>query len=282
MPKYECERCLKEFELKSDYTRHKERKFQCKKITPSYPEHTPGLPQKGKSKGENKNICNYCKKGFTRREHLMRHIDNNCKIKRENDIKMEELMEMMIELKESNKRLEERDKMNTEKIEKLEKKSQTINNTVNINIKINAYGTEDMSKIAIRELKKIFKRGLMSVPALLTEMHFNKNVPENHNVYISNMRDNYVLMFDGEIWRLKDRNEALQQLYEDKAGILETEYEKLIELLDEPTIKMFERFLEVKDEDDDNVKIKVIKKELKKILYENRKMVKKTRRENEE
>ena len=57
---------------------------------------------------------------------------------------------------------------------------------------------------------------------------------------------------------------------------METKFEELIERLDEPTIKMFKRFLKIKDDDDE--KIRVIKKELKKVLYENREMVMKTRK----
>jgi molecular chaperone DnaK (HSP70) len=76
---------------------------------------------------------------------------------------------------------------------------------------------------------------------------------------------------------LKNRDDALQQLYEDKSDILETKFEELIEKLDESTIKMFNRFLKIKDDDEE--KIKVIKKELKKTLYENREIVMKSRRD---
>jgi molecular chaperone DnaK (HSP70) len=115
-----------------------------------------------------------------------------------------------------------------------------------------------------------------STPALVEKLHFDKNLPENHNVYISNLRDDYVLMYDGKIWRLKDRDDALQQLYEDKSDILETKFEELIEKLDDQTIRMFNRFLKIKDTDDE--KIKIIKKELKKTLYENREIKIKTRK----
>jgi molecular chaperone DnaK (HSP70) len=111
---------------------------------------------------------------------------------------------------------------------------------------------------------------------LVEKMHFNENLPENHNVYISNLRDEYVLMYDGKKWRLNNRDDALQQLYEDKSDILETKFEELIEQLDDSTIKMFNRFLKIKDDDDE--KIKVIKKELKKTLYDNREIVMKTRK----
>jgi uncharacterized C2H2 Zn-finger protein len=282
MPNYKCERCLKEFGLKSDYTRHLNKKFPCK----ISPQNSTKIPQKSTQMEcvtDNELKCNYCEKVFSRSDSLNRHISGYCKVKKANDAKMEELMERLIKIEES-------DKKNKEKIEKLEaenaKYHKIINNNTqnninhqtnnNITFKIKAYGTEDTSKITVSEYKRIFGRGMNSTPALLEKLHFDKNTPENHNVYISNLRDEYVLMFDGKIWRLKDREDALQQLYEDKSDILETKFEELIERLDEPTIKMFKRFLKIKDDDDE--KIKVIKKELKKVLYENREMVMNTKK----
>jgi hypothetical protein len=202
---------------------------------------------------------------------------------------MEELMTMLIEMKENNKKLADELKTVTSKMTQIENENikykqivnssgtnNNINNGNQIYINILPYGSEDINKLSVSDYKRIFGRGMNSTPALVEKLHFDKNVPENHNVYISNLRDEYVLMYDGKKWRLKDRDEALQQLYEDKSDILETKFEELLERLDEPTIKMFRRFLKVKDDDDE--KIKVIKKELKKVLYENREMVIATRK----
>jgi predicted nuclease with TOPRIM domain len=209
-------------------------------------------------------------------------------VKKENDKKMDALMERLIKIEENNKRLEESDKKNKEEIAKLKEENTNyksiIHNTQNnigtqnnIIFKIKAYGIEDTSKITVNDYKRILGRGMNSVPAFVEKLHFDKNVPENHNVYISNLRDEYVLMYDGKKWRLKDRDEALQQLSEDKSDILETKFEELMERLDEPTIRMFERFLKIKDDDEE--KIKIIKKELKKTLYENREIAMKSRRD---
>ena len=275
MPIYKCDRCLKEFGKKSHYESHINKKFPCQKIAPDCSKITPKC-----SVEESAIVCKYCGKEFTRHFNLIRHIDKNCRVKKENDNKMEEIMTMLIELKEN-------DKKNTEKIAKLEEENSKykniINNntqnnigTQNITFKINAYGTEDTSKITINDYKRILGRGMNSVPVFVEKLHFDENTPENHNVYISNLRDEYVLMFDGKKWRLNNRDDALQQLYEDKSDILETKFEELIEQLDESTIKMFNRFLKIKDDDDE--KIKVIKKELKKTLYDNREIAMKTRR----
>lgn len=286
MLNYICERCLKEFDQKSNYDNHINRKFPCKENP-----HKTSKHHQNSLKIENSElICHYCRKEFSRKDNLMRHIDRYCKVKKENDKKMDILMEKLIQIEENNKRLEENDKKNKKDIEKLKEENfnykNIINNTQNnigthnnISFKINAYGTEDISQITDNDYKKIFARGMNSTPAFVEKLHFNKNIPENHNIYISNLRDAYVLMFDGQIWRLKDRDDAIQQLYEDKSDILESKFEELIKILNEPIIKMFKRFLKIKDNDEK--KIKVIKKELKKTLYENRKIAIATRKKGE-
>ena len=290
MPTYKCERCLKEFDRKSQYDYHINKKFPCK-INPQKSTFFPQNSTQTKSIVETDLKCNYCGKVFSRSDSLNRHISGYCKVKKANDEKMEEMMTMLIELKENAQKTEKIHKDEIEKLkEEVSKYKNIVNNNTqnnigtqniqnNITFKINAYGTEDSSKITVTDYKRILGRGMNSVPAFVEKLHFDKNIPENHNVYISNLRDEYVLMFDGKIWRLKDRDDALQQLYEDKGDILETKFEELIERLDEPTIKMFKRFLKIKDDDEE--KIKVIKKELKKVLYENREIVMKTRRKED-
>ena len=284
MPKYNCERCGKEFKQKCDYNDHINRKKPCKNVPPK----TADIPPKTAKKKEfpiksisiDKVKCNYCGGEFTRLDSLTRHLNGRCKIKKANDARMEEIMNMLIEIKENNKELKEKvDKLENENSNYKKIINNTQNNTQNINISlptnIVAYGTEDLTKISDLEYKRILRRGFNSVPALLESLHFDKNKPENHNVYISNMRDDYVLMYDGNKWRLKNRKDALEQLYEDKTDILETKFEELLERLDENTIRMFQRFIKVKD-DDDSV-IKRIKNELKTILYDNRDMIKNAR-----
>ena len=290
MPNYKCGQCMKEFSQKCHYEKHINKKFPCNKN----PQKPSKFPQFSSTIIKSESICNYCGKEFSRKDNLTRHINEYCKVKKENDKKMDALMERLIKIEENNKRLEESDKKNAEKIAKLEEENSNykkiINNTQNIGtlnnigmqnitFKINAYGTENSSKITVNDYKRILGRGMNSVPAFVEKLHFDKNVPENHNVYISNLRDEYVLMYDGKIWRLKNRDDALQQLYEDKSDILETKFEELLGRLDEPTIKMFNRFLKIKDDDEE--KIKVIKKELKKTLYDNRKIVVATRKKED-
>jgi len=73
---------------------------------------------------------------------------------------------------------------------------QTQNNiTQNNTFNILAFGKEDLSHITDDTYKKIINKGFKSVPALVDAIHFNKDKPENHNIYISNIRDDYILVF---------------------------------------------------------------------------------------
>ena len=77
------------------------------------------------------------------------------------------------------------------------------------------------------------------------------------------MRDNYVLIYDGKKWQLRERENVLQDMVYSKTDILNEKFEELVDRLDEPTVRKFRRFLNQKDED---LVISNIKKDLKLLL----------------
>ena len=161
---------------------------------------------------------------------------------------------------------------NTQNAEHIQ--NNTANNTVN-NIKIVAYGKEDLSHLLEKDYKIILNKGLKSVPAAVQAIHLNNNKPENHNIIVSNMRDKYIGVYDGTDWQLKDKDDVLQDMVYSKTDILSDKFNELIDKLDEPTKTKFNRFLEYKD--DDNM-IKIIKDDIKLLLYNNRKTVDNTKK----
>jgi hypothetical protein len=66
-----------------------------------------------------------------------------------------------------------------------------------------------------------------AIPELVDHIHYDTNKPENNNVYISNIKSNYVKTFNGKEWILQERDKILSDIYLSKVNILE---EKLIEL----------------------------------------------------
>lgn len=140
-----------------------------------------------------------------------------------------------------------------------------INN--NINIILVGYGREDISKIDTNELIRAVRNGYHSSVKLTETLHFNPKYPEYHNVYISNMRDKYAMMFDGNDWVLTIKEDLINKIYDDKKNYIEENWEDFVESLTVSRKKALERWLETADED---AKIAEIKEQIKMLLYNKR------------
>ena len=267
-PNYECHKCDMPFKYKSDYERHLKRKIPC-----SNEEKIEQL--------KHKKTCKHCNKVFSRSDCVLRHLEK-CTIKIQKDKESEKetiLMKMLKEMQEKDiERQKEMQEMK-QKIAQLETRPLTnnsinsnnnnIQNNINNDIKIIAYGKEDMSYITNDEYELLINKGFKSIPYFVEYVHFNKNKPENHNIYISNMRDNYLLVYDGEKWQIREREDVLQDMIDNKTDILNEKFDELIDKFDEITIKRFKKFLDEKDDDKVSAQLK---KDLKMILY-NKKLV---------
>jgi len=141
-----------------------------------------------------------------------------------------------------------------------------ITNIQNNNIKIVAHGQENLYALKDHIVKLILNKGFQSVQELTRHIHFNKNNPKFHNVYIPNMRDKYAMTYNGEQWNLTDKKEVINELYDNNELYLEDRFKDFIDSLSEITKNKFNRFL-------DNVKIEnkevinKIKHDIKLLLY---------------
>jgi regulator of replication initiation timing len=227
-------------------------------------------------------VCNYCNKTFTRKNNMIRHIDKYCKIKKKIDEDKENIFNKLLEemsiIKQQNKKIikenmdikkENKHLKNNIVIKKNNTTNNTINNTtnntqINNNIQLVAFGKEDLSQIDDKVVSVILKKGFMSVPKLIEYIHFNKNNPENHNIYIPNLTQPYSIIFNGIKWNVMNRDEILDQLYDEKNHFLEIKFRELEKTLGDVAVKKFGRYLESNDEK--FVKNKIMD-EAKLILY---------------
>jgi hypothetical protein len=176
----------------------------------------------------------------------------------------QELIKQMKEVQEQNKELKD---------ELLKMKNITMtnsNNTINCNtitnnsISLVAFGKEDLSYISNNIYKKIFASGSKSVLEFISHIHFNENKPEHSNVYISNIRDKYAMIYDGNKWILKDQTVVIGDLFENNKDNIIDKFEDLFEKLSERIINKFYRF--INKEDNDKL-INSIKQEIRLLLY---------------
>ena len=172
------------------------------------------------------------------------------------------------------KRLLEENNILFKKIEELSKNNnKIINNTYN-NITIIAYNkTPDLSHLSNNDFLTIMQKGFNSVPRLIEAIYFNPVKPENHNVYIPNIKNNYVMVWNGSKWDLTSRDNIIDEMYDDNSNILIDKLEEFRNIkfkLKPSVLNKFKRFIEKKEEDEIKNKIK---EEIKLVLYNKKNMI---------
>jgi len=268
MVQYKCNTCGKIFNHKSDYKKHLNRKKPCTKTT-----HNLHINKEQQVDDKNDvctlsaHICEYCNKSYSRKYTLTRHKKSYCKVKKEEDSIITELLKEMDDMKAKMCKLENENK---KLIINNNTQNNNNNNQINGNVNLVAFGKEDFSQVTDETMKKILKRGFKSLPLLFNNIHFNKNRPQYQNIHISNMRDNTVIVYDGTTWKLVDRHTTLDDIIERYEDVIERKYYELEDELDEFTIKKLDRFI---NEYCDKENIEMYKKDLTLLLYNNRKMV---------
>ena len=165
-------------------------------------------------------VCKYCEKVFKFRQSMYRHIKYTCK--KNND---EDLKELVRLLNQDKKELEKQVLTQNKQIEKLAGKLEIHGsfNTTNIqnNITLLPYRETDVSHVTDDDYKKCIKKVNHCVKTLIEKIHFNPEKPENMNIYISNMKDKYLMIYDGANWNLANKKDEINRLYEDKEMLLE-------------------------------------------------------------
>lgn len=232
-----------------------------------YPEHT-----------HKEYFCEFCKKELSSYKNLWRHL-KTCKEKKKDDEEKENMLNLIEML---NKQLEDQRQefkmeliKRNKQIDELIKKAginigtQNIQQNIQQNIKILAYKNTDISHLTDQDYIQCLNRSNMVIPNLIKKIHFNPKKPENHNIYISNIKNKYIMVYDGDKWNLSNQNETIEDLIDTNEIVIEQKLEEWIENGREyPAImKKFNRYLEKKEKDE--VK-NAIKEEIKLVLYNNR------------
>ncbi len=199
-----CNLCNKEFKFKNDYMRHINRKtncvktdikcFRCNRIFNLLSDLQKHLNKKKSCNNSEIYTCDQCNKQYiTKRNynnHMKTHASNN-----------------------SNKLQEINNDINITNNGNHNVNNSTINNNNPIiNITINKFGNEDRTYISDERLCEILNQGYQVIPELTRETHFNKNHPENHNVYINNVNKKTLLIYDGERWILSNKNDIINDI----------------------------------------------------------------------
>jgi hypothetical protein len=225
--------------------------------------------------------CHYCQTIFKYKQGMYRHIKYSCKKNKDEDLK--ELARLLNEkdrqIQEDGKTFQRMQDNMQKQIDKLTQKLQIknvvhgdINQTTNqniYNIQLLNYKETDYSHLTPMDYVQCIKKCNNCVKNLIERVHFNENKPENMNIYISNIKGNYAMVYKDDKWQIVNKKEQIDDLYDCNEVLLETWVDEYKEQYPE-IIKSFKRYLEHRDGSE---VVDRVKEQILLMLYNNREMI---------
>jgi hypothetical protein len=276
--KFKCECCNYSTDDKSNFNKHiisKKHKLVESKVVVSQ-KLVEFSPVVAKVSHESSNLfkCKYCEQGYKHKSSLSKHIKYSCTKNKTEDLT--ELVRLLnLQLEQQKNEFETKLQTQTKQIEKLMDKLEINNYTNSNNTVINVtnninllnYKDTDTSHLTNIDYKKCLEKASRCVLKLIEKVHFNPDKPENMNIYISNMKNNYMMMYKENKWNLVTKEE-MESVYNHKEDLI-IEWFNLNK--DPDLIKYFERYMNLKE---DKPTVDTIQEEYKLLLFNNRDLIK--------
>lgn len=255
MTEFKCSVCNYQASLKGHVTRHINKKITC------------GAGIKEIIEIPVEIICEYCNKIFASKHNLKVHLKDRCKQK--NRVKDDEIKRLKEELKNTKSTVINNTTNNDNSV------NSTTNNITNIII-VNNYEDTSLEKLTDKEFNKLIKNSEEAykiIPNLIKQLHFNGEIPENHNVYLSNKSRNnkHLSVFRNGYWEITDKESEINNIISDK----ETNLSDWVAEKGEKYPDAKERYNEYLDQKFDDDTIKLVKDEVEQVLYNGKHLVKK-------
>ena len=248
---YKCEKCNKEFNQKSNYLKHINRKnpcilidnniiiYKCEKCNKEFNHKTNYLYHINKVNSCNDiNLQEKCNKLEIELFNLKKH--NEILLKENNNTKELENKLIAIEkensitqnkniiLEEENKKINE---LYNNLLDKCIKNNNIITNTTTnninnnnnntINITLKNFGNENYTKLTNEEQIRILKSNKQCVSNLIKFLHINDRLPEYKNICIKNLRGKGGYLYEGNRWLHCNFENLLIILFKNKINDLE-------------------------------------------------------------
>lgn len=93
-------------------------------------------------------------------------------------------------------------------------------NTITINVSINNFGEESLRHITATFAKEINH----GIAKLIDTIHFNPDVPENHNIRLENVKGQLVAVFQNNSWVIQDMNDTVNHMIDKGSRMLTNHY----------------------------------------------------------
>jgi hypothetical protein len=277
--KYTCNLCNFTTNIKTHYDRHlltskHITKDDLNKVSQKLGEISIKVSQKLGENDESKNeviqkfICKYCEQIYKHKSSLSKHIKYSCTKNKDEDLK--ELVRLLnSQLQTQNQQIQSQAKQIEKLMGKLEINGSfnTINANIQNNIQLLPYKNSDTSHLTNKDYEACIKKVNFCVMKLIEKIHFNPDKPENMNIYISNMKNKYLMVYDGKNWNIANKTEEIDKLYEEKELMLEEWLES------NENTEMKEKFIKYLNNKENDETLNMIKEELKLLMYNKKQLL---------
>ena len=116
------------------------------------------------------------------------------------------------------------------------------NNTINV-VK---FGSEELKDIFTKdEILKILNRKKLSLEQSIEMLHLNKGKPEYKNIFITNLKDDYAYVYDGDKFIAAYKTEILNDIIENHSYNIETSMEEYKDKITSKTYDVLQKFIDM-------------------------------------
>lgn len=282
---YYCEYCKKPFGHKNDYTKHIK--------THANDALVQQIAIQNEVNEEGRYECTYCKKSFANANTLHNHVEKKCKLSPAQMMRDQQLI-FNIKMAKMKDEMEKQQKAFESKIlNKIDTMTETIQNietgpTINIaNSTINVIQVDKrfyihdiksersiFDYLSDEQLNHIVQVGGDAVSKLIEYKHYNKDCPENHNIYITKQKADIAKVFIDSHFVDVNIDELLDYL-------ISTSQHEITAILNMPNIKNKLDYkkqrniynLQLKIKENSPSTIAMLKEELRKLMKNNAELV---------
>ena len=211
-------------------------------------------------------VCKYCEQTYRHKSSLSKHIKYSCTKNKDEDLK--ELVRLLNnQLQSQSQQIQTQAKQIEKLMGKLEINGSFNTTNIQNNIQLLPYKNSDTSHLTHKDYEACIKKVNFCVMKLIEKIHFNPDKPENMNIYISNMKNKYLMVYDGKNWNIANKVEEIEKLYEEKELMLEEWLEQ------NKNTEMKEKFIKYLNNKENDETLNMIKDELKLMMYNKKQLL---------
>jgi hypothetical protein len=206
----------------------------------------------------NKIYCEYCNKEFNTRQAKSKHKKKCNKIENNKIQLLEEqnkqFAQTINELKAQVAMiLKEKGKIHHKTLQKINNQLNNTNNGTIINNTYVKFGNLDYEKVLNKnQIKNILNKHCKCLEESIKQIHYNDELPEYNNIFITNMKDDIGYVFNGKQFISVRKNEMLNELIDTHVNEINLSFEKNKNKMNEYYVTKIEKFLDMLN--DDNTK----------------------------